>query len=185
MRRRYGSAVQAVERSCGETGEDGWATVAAIGGARFALSFYRQAHRELRNSTTDRAAGSEYHSADPGARGKPLVSLLAAQQPAGGDTSTAAVQRQSANYGRLCAVPPGELSLYLILSSPSAPATGCSPPCWFSASSMARFVSSARLERASLRFWRFSSSSFSLPRSSTKALSAPPPLRHRVRTMRR
>ena len=53
-----------------------------------------------------------------------------------------------------------------------------------SASSMALRFSSARLARISARFWRFSSSTCSLPSSSMNAFSAPSPLRQAVRTMR-
>src|ERR1700683_3571360 len=73
---------------------------------------------------------------------------------------------------------------YSFLSSSLAASTPPSCCACASASSMAFLASAIFLERASARFSRFSSRTFSLPSSSRKALSAPSPLFQPVRMMR-
>ncbi len=76
---------------------------------------------------------------------------------------------------------------YSLFSLPSASLAALSFCACASASafSIALRFSSARLARISARFWRFSSSTCSLPSSSMNAFSAPSPFRQAVRTMRR
>ncbi len=99
LRRAHGRVAALLGRYGGEAGPGGGIAGAAAGGVGVALSLYREADCGVCVSRADETAGPDYHGADSGAGGEPLVSLFSAQQPAGGDSGAVDVQWESEDYG--------------------------------------------------------------------------------------